>query len=295
MLIDGQAPGTYTHSIISYLPDKNYLNDAMKVNDLILFFADFYTDFDRVKANDMLDSLGIDPLNRLKTLSKGNQEKVQLILTMSRKAQLYVLDEPIAGVDPAARDYILSTILSNYSEDASVLLSTHLIADVERVLDEMMDFDICFLLLGSGEARYEDFMREAESRHRGRLCAYIGYNEELSHKVYAGADMLLMPSRFEPCGLSQMIAMRYGTVPVVRETGGLKDTVVPHGVFGDNGFTFAGYNAHELYVACCNAQDAYNNKENWKNLVRHCMECDFSWDVSAKSYEGLYNETANLW
>ena len=134
VLIDGQAPGTYTHSIISYLPDKNYLNDAMKVNDLISFFADFYTDFDRVKANDMLDSLGIDPLNRLKTLSKGNQEKVQLILTMSRKAQLYVLDEPIAGVDPAARDYILSTILSNYSEDASVLLSTHLIADVERVI-----------------------------------------------------------------------------------------------------------------------------------------------------------------
>ena len=127
VLIDGQAPGTYTHSIISYLPDKNYLNDAMKVNDLILFFADFYTDFDRVKATDMLDSLGIDPLNRLKTLSKGNQEKVQLILTMSRKAQLYVLDEPIAGVDPAARDYILS-----------VLLSTHLIADVERVLDEVI-------------------------------------------------------------------------------------------------------------------------------------------------------------
>ena len=138
VLIDGQAPGTYTHSVISYLPDKNYLNDAMKVNDLISFFADFYTDFDRVKATDMLDSLQIDPLNRLKTLSKGNQEKVQLILTMSRKAQLYVLDEPIAGVDPAARDYILSTILSNYSEDASVLLSTHLIADVERVLDEVI-------------------------------------------------------------------------------------------------------------------------------------------------------------
>ena len=138
VLIDGQAPGTYTHSIISYLPDKNYLNDAMKVNDLISFFADFYTDFDRVKATDMPDSLQIDPLSRLKTLSKGNQEKVQLILTMSRKAQLYVLDEPIAGVDPAARDYILSTILSNYSEDASVLLSTHLIADVERVLDEVI-------------------------------------------------------------------------------------------------------------------------------------------------------------
>ena len=138
VLIDGQAPGTYTHSIISYLPDKNYLNDAMKVNDLISFFADFYTDFDRVKATDMLDSLQIDPLSRLKTLSKGTKEKVQLILTMSRRAQLYVLDEPIAGVDPAARDYILNTILANYSEDASVLLSTHLIADIERVLDEVV-------------------------------------------------------------------------------------------------------------------------------------------------------------
>lgn len=138
VLIDGAAPGTHTHSIVSYLPDRNYLNEAMRVNDLLSFFADFYTDFDRVKANDMLDSLKIEPLTRLKTLSKGNQEKVQLILTMSRKAQLYVLDEPIAGVDPAARDYILSTILSNYSEDASVLLSTHLIADVERVLDEVI-------------------------------------------------------------------------------------------------------------------------------------------------------------
>lgn len=138
VLINGAAPGTHTHSIISYLPDRNYLNEAMRVNDLLSFFADFYADFDRVKANDMLDSLKIEPLARLKTLSKGNQEKVQLILTMSRKAQLYVLDEPIAGVDPAARDYILSTILSNYSEDASVLLSTHLIADVERVLDEVI-------------------------------------------------------------------------------------------------------------------------------------------------------------
>lgn len=136
VLIDGQAPGTYTHSIISYLPDKNYLNDAMKVNDLISFFADFYTDFDRVKATDMLDSLQIDPLNRLKTLSKGNQEKVQLILTMSRKAQLYVLDEPIAGVDPAAREFILRTILTNYNENGTVLISTHLILDVEQVLDE---------------------------------------------------------------------------------------------------------------------------------------------------------------
>lgn len=138
VLVDGQAPGVHTHSVVSYLPDRGYLNDWMRVADLMDFFADFYADFDRVKANDMLQSLHINALDRLKTLSKGTKEKVQLILTMSRKAKLFLLDEPIAGVDPAARDYILNTILSGYSEDAAVLLSTHLIADIERVLDEVI-------------------------------------------------------------------------------------------------------------------------------------------------------------
>lgn len=138
VLVDGQAPGIHTHRVVSYLPDRGYLNDWMRVSDLMDFFADFYADFDRVKANDMLQSLKINALDRLKTLSKGTKEKVQLIVTMSRKAKLFLLDEPIAGVDPAARDYILNTILSNYSEDASVLLSTHLIADIERVLDEVI-------------------------------------------------------------------------------------------------------------------------------------------------------------
>ena len=136
--VDGEKPGVHTHSMVSYLPDRPYLNDWMRVCDLLDFFADFYADFDRVKANDMLESLSISPLARLKTLSKGTKEKVQLILVMSRRAQLYVLDELIAGVDPAARDYILSTILSNYSEQASVVMSTHLIADIERVLDEVI-------------------------------------------------------------------------------------------------------------------------------------------------------------
>ena len=136
--IDGMQPGRGTHSIVSYLPDRACLDENMKVADIIDFFSDFYRDFDRVKANEMLNTLNLSSLSRLKALSKGNREKVQLILTMSRRAQLYILDEPIAGVDPAARDYILNTILANYSEDASVLLSTHLIADIERVLDEVV-------------------------------------------------------------------------------------------------------------------------------------------------------------
>ncbi len=134
--IAGMAPGPQTKAIVSYLPDAQYLPDWMNVEQLTAMFADFYADFDSAKAHEMLARLEISAQARLKTLSKGTKEKVQLILAMSRAAQLYLLDEPIGGVDPAARDYILNTILSNYSENAAVVISTHLIADIEPVLDE---------------------------------------------------------------------------------------------------------------------------------------------------------------
>ena len=136
ILINGLAPSAETKKIVSYLPDKTYLNSWMKVKDILNFFSDFYDDFNAQKALDMLARLDISPENRLKTMSKGTKEKVQLILVMSREAQIYFLDEPIAGVDPAARDYILNTIISNYNENASVVISTHLISDIEKVLDE---------------------------------------------------------------------------------------------------------------------------------------------------------------
>ncbi len=136
--IGGFEPGIQSKKIISYLPERNYLNDYMTVNQLINFFSDFYSDFDKNKAIDMLARLNIDSARKLKTLSKGTKEKVQLIMVMSRKARLYILDEPIGGVDPAARDYILETIISNYNENATVLISTHLIADIETVLDEFV-------------------------------------------------------------------------------------------------------------------------------------------------------------
>ncbi len=138
VLINGAKPGVASKKIISYLPDRNYLNDWMKVEDAFKLFEDFYQDFDRNRAEEMLKSLNIDSGARLKTLSKGTLEKVQLILIMARRAKLYVLDEPIAGVDPATRDYILQTILSNYGEESSILISTHLITDIEKVLDEVL-------------------------------------------------------------------------------------------------------------------------------------------------------------
>lgn len=138
IFIDNQKPGVYTKSIVSYLPDRMYFDDWMKVSDMLKLFSDFYADFDQKKAEEMCRTLSIEPASRIKTLSKGTKEKVQLILVMSRSAQLYLLDEPIAGVDPAARDFILNTILTNYNENATVLISTHLITDIERVLDEVV-------------------------------------------------------------------------------------------------------------------------------------------------------------
>ena len=138
ILVNNQEIGVESKKVISYLPDHTYLNDYMKVKDVLSFFCDFYEDFDLTRAYDMLSKLQIDPSSRLKSMSKGTKEKVQLILVMSRRAQLYILDEPIAGVDPAARDYILNTIISNYNHEASVLISTHLISDIEPILDDVI-------------------------------------------------------------------------------------------------------------------------------------------------------------
>ena len=138
ILINGLRPGVDTKYRISYLPERTYLHPGMKVMEIVEYFRDFYPDFQVDRAYDMLARLQIQPYERLKNLSKGTKEKVQLILVMSRNADLYVLDEPIAGVDPASRDYILQTIVGNYNRNASILLSTHLISDVENILDEVV-------------------------------------------------------------------------------------------------------------------------------------------------------------
>lgn len=138
ILIDGKLPGVETKAMVSYLPERTHLDQTMKIKDLIKYFSDFYEDFRAERAFTMLKDLNIDQNARLKNLSKGTKEKVQLILVMSRDAKLYILDEPIGGVDPAARDYILHTILNNYNEEATILLSTHLIHDIESILDQVI-------------------------------------------------------------------------------------------------------------------------------------------------------------
>lgn len=138
VLINGEAPGVASKEAVAYLPDCMTLNDYMSIGQLVDFFADFYSNFNKEKAYDMLARLNLDLKNKFKNLSKGTKEKVQLVLTMSREADLYLLDEPIGGVDPAARDYILETIITNYSENATILISTHLITDIENILDDAL-------------------------------------------------------------------------------------------------------------------------------------------------------------
>ena len=158
VLINGEKPSPKTKKVVSYLPDTTYLGDNMKIKEVFAMFQDFYSDFDEEKANHLLEDLKLDEKSRLKNLSKGNKEKVQLILVMSRKADLYVLDEPIGGVDPAARDYILKTIIQNRSENSSVLISTHLISDIEDILDDV-------IFIKDGEILLQEDANELRRKH----------------------------------------------------------------------------------------------------------------------------------
>ena len=160
-----------------------------------------------------------------------------------------------------------------------------------RIIDEMLNTDdIQFVLLGTGDSDFENFFREAAERHPGRLCAMIEFNKDLSRLIYAGADMFLMPSKSEPCGLAQMISSRYGSVPIVRETGGLYDTVKAYNKYdgSGNGFSFANYNAHEMLGVIREAVAVFSDRRKWNKLVKQVMNVDFSWNVSAEKYAALY-------
>lgn len=164
--IDGNPVGPMTKSMISYLPERNFLGNNITIAYAIDFFADFYADFSKEKAYSMLSSLGLKPDSRIKSLSKGTKEKVQLILVMSRDAKLYILDEPIAGVDPAARDFIIKTIINSYNPEATILLSTHLITDVENILDDV-------IFMSYGQVMLQTSVDEIRQNNRKSVDAFF--------------------------------------------------------------------------------------------------------------------------
>ena len=178
--VDNSPVGPHSKAVISYLPDKMYYADWMRVSDLFDLFADFYADFDRQRAETMCLSLGIASRDRIKTMSKGTKEKVQLVLVMARRARLYLLDEPIAGVDPAAREFIMNTILTNYDEKASVLISTHLISDVEPVLDEA-------IFLREGQVVLHDSADALREREGKSLDAL--FRDVFRAQIYGGGTL----------------------------------------------------------------------------------------------------------
>lgn len=167
---------------------------------------------------------------------------------------------------------------------------------VDRMIGELLDMDLQMVVLGTGDKKYEDMFLWAESAYTGKMSANIRYDHILAQKIYAACDMFLMPSLFEPCGLSQLFSMRYGTVPIVRETGGLIDTVIPYNEYTGEGtgFTFRNYNAHEMKDAVVRAIKVYRRKDEWANIVRQCMKQDFSWNRSAAEYENLYRQICGI-
>lgn len=158
---------------------------------------------------------------------------------------------------------------------------------VREVIEQVLRQDVQFVLLGTGDSTYENYFSDLARRYQGKVVSIISFNSDLSRKIYSGADLFLMPSKSEPCGLSQMIASRYGTVAIVRETGGLRDSIQPYGA-GGNGFTFHDYNAYDMLYVINEALGVYRDKNAWKALQKKAMETDFSWATSAKYYEGLY-------
>lgn len=197
--------------------------------------------------------------------------------------------------DKAALQKLLG--LQEKSDTPIIAMVTRLVSHkgldlVCETLDAIMEKDVQFVVLGKGDAKYETFFEYAKQRYGGRMAVHLGYSEQLAMQIYAGADLFLMPSKSEPCGLSQMIAMRYGTVPIVRETGGLKDTVRAYEAWNSagNGFTFANYNAGDMCHVVCQAIDLYhNNRDVYALLQKRGMTADFSWTCSAKAYDDIYS------
>lgn len=186
---------------------------------------------------------------------------------------------------PVERDTMLIGMVSRLTDQKGLDL-------IAYIMDEMMAKErMQFIVVGTGEEKYENMLRYFEQKYPGKVKADIGYSEERAHRVYAGCDAFLMPSLFEPCGLSQMIAMRYGTLPIVRETGGLKDTIQAYNEYEQlgTGFSFANYNAHEMYHTIQYAMQVYyEHRKEWNNMAVRAMEQDFSWNSSAREYEKLY-------
>ena len=283
-----------TSSLIEYDGDVNFMKGAIETADRVTTVSPSY-------ANEILDpwySHGLDII-----LNQRSWKLSGILNGIDTELYNPETDKDIAANYNAAdfknkkidKQKLQEYFLLPERDDVPVIgMVTRLVGHkgldlVRAVLDELLNTcDVQFVVLGSGEWQYENFFKEMAAKYPDKMGLKLGFIPSLSKKIYAGADMFLMPSKSEPCGLSQMISLRYGTIPIVRETGGLRDSIKDSGDGEGNGFTFASYNAHDMLFTIKRALEGYQNREGWNILVKRAMECDNSWGKSANEYIKLY-------
>lgn len=293
----GFFPNIELEETLELSREKYYIEDGLKYYDVISFlkggvvYSDYVTTVSRTYAEEIKTpeyGEGIDGLFRkfdykLTGIVNGVDSSAFKQMTGKKEDAKRKLQEELGlNVD---KDVPLVAVIARLDRQKGIDL-------IIQAFDRMMAMGVQFVLLGSGDVYYSDFFRWKEYQYKGRVCSYIGFNQELSSDVYAGADIFLMPSLFEPCGLSQMISMEYGTIPLVRETGGLKDTVTPYNEYTGqgNGFSFIDATPEVMLKVLDYALKTYRNKKEWNVIVKHAKEKDSSWDKPSQEYIKIYNK-----
>ena len=284
----------YSYNIVEYAGCSHFMKGAFETADKITTVSPTY-------ASEILNpyfSHGLDPILWSKQYKlTGFLNGIDL--DVYNPATDPALPENFSAESPDGKAVCKTALLEEMGlpdgQEPVMGIVTRLVSHkgvdlIRRVFNEMVGLGYKFVILGSGERQYEDFFREMAWKYPDRVSVRIGFIPDLAHRIYAGADMFLMPSQSEPCGLAQMVSLRYGTIPIVRETGGLKDSIIDCGGGDGNGFTFKTYNAHDMLDATVRARALYDNKEAWAGLVDHAFKEDFSWARSAELYLGLYRE-----
>lgn len=300
LLGDVLSIGPENAHLVEYDGCVNYMKGAIECADKVTTVSPTY-------AYEIMDpwyAHGLDTLLREKSyktcgILNGIDTEIYDPATDTTLAENYDRNTFEAG-KPACKAALRQMFKLEENDQPLIGMVTRLVSHkgldlVRHVAEYIVLSGIQLVLVGSGDYMYESFFNELAAKYPGRVGVFIGFNPVMAHKVYAGADIFLMPSKSEPCGLAQMVALRYGTIPIVRETGGLKDSIQDSGDGLGNGFTFKSYNAHDMLDACLRAKAGYDFPQGWRTLVRRAMDCDFSWNTSAQAYLGLYEEMLTLW
>ncbi|MEG2770006.1 MAG: glycogen synthase, partial [Oscillospiraceae bacterium] len=278
----------------------NFMKGAIECADKVNTVSPSY-------ANEILDpwfSHGLDPflsqrVFKLSGIVNGIDYKRYDPATDKNIAKNYTAETFTAG-KKACKTALRKEFNLNVTDEPVIGMVTRLVSHkgldlVRHVAEYILLSGMQLVLLGNGDYEYENFFNSLAARYPGQFGLYLGFKPDMAQRIYAGSDMFLMPSKSEPCGLAQMVSLRYGTVPIVRETGGLRDTIQDSGDNMGNGFTFKSYNAHDMLDACLRAKEGYEHKDGWKVLVKRDMTQDYSWSTSAKKYIELYKDMETMW